>query len=150
MRYLTPHAATRSAVVPRRLLWRAIPPGSLLVVLHVLLCCVAWGQRDLGTLTGTVSDQSGAVIAGATVTVTEVATGLTYSLKTDDTGVYARPALKPGTYVVQVEAQGFKTDIRRDVLLTNFVLLLAIYPLLLPGGWQSHKACEPHRLDQSQ
>ena len=83
-----------------------------------IICGLAWGQRDLATLTGTVADSSGAVIPNATVTITEVATGLTYSLVTDQSGVYTRPALKPGSYTVQVEAVGFKTTIQRDILLT--------------------------------
>jgi hypothetical protein len=78
----------------------------------------AWAQRDLATLTGTVTDQSSAIIPGAKVTITEVATGLAYTVTTDTAGIYVRPALKPGTYTVAVEAQGFKKAVQRDVLLT--------------------------------
>ncbi|HEV2102695.1 MAG TPA: carboxypeptidase-like regulatory domain-containing protein [Candidatus Acidoferrum sp.] len=72
----------------------------------------------MATLTGTVTDPSGAVIGAAKVTITELSTGLAYSVTTDATGVYVRPALKPSTYTVQVEAPGFKTAVQRDVLLT--------------------------------
>jgi hypothetical protein len=78
----------------------------------------AWAQRDLSTVTGTVNDASGAVVAGAQVTITEVATGLSYMTATDTAGVFVRPALKPGTYTVEVEAQGFKKAVQRNVLLT--------------------------------
>jgi hypothetical protein len=79
---------------------------------------LAWGQRDLATITGTVTDQSGAIIQGARVLVTEIATGLSYPILSDTSGVFVRPALKPGTYTVEIEAQGFKKAIQRDVLLT--------------------------------
>ena len=70
---------------------------------------VSWAQRDLATLTGTVTDQSSAIVPGAKVAITEVATGLAYTVVTDTAGIYVRPALKPGTYTVEVEAQGFQT-----------------------------------------
>src|SRR5690349_19711335 len=89
------------------------------VSVFALLAGVLCAQRDLATLTGTVTDPSGAVIAGATVTITEVETSLSYSVMTDRAGVYARPALKPGAYTVQVEAPGFKKAVQRDVLLTT-------------------------------
>jgi hypothetical protein len=86
--------------------------------LLITLAGFSWAQRDLATLTGTVTDPSGAVISNAAVSITEVATGLAYKVLTDANGVYVRPALKPSTYTVQVEATGFKTAVQRDVLLT--------------------------------
>jgi len=95
----------------------------------LLFSGAVWGQRDLATITGNIIDPTGAAVPGAKVTVTETATGLSYSLTTDQAGVYVRPALKPGTYTVQVEANGFKTSTQTGVLLTagdrvaaNFVL----------------------------
>jgi hypothetical protein len=87
--------------------------GFLLLLSGLLL-----GQRDLGTLTGTVSDPTGAVIPGAKVTITEDATSLAYNVTTDQSGVYVRPALKPGTYTVEIGAAGFKTSVQHGVLLT--------------------------------
>jgi Carboxypeptidase regulatory-like domain len=87
-------------------------------LIAVLFGSVVWGQRDLATLTGTVTDQTGAAIPDAKVTITEIGTGLAYTLTTDQSGVYVRPALKPSTYTVQVEAKGFKTATQRGVLLT--------------------------------
>src|ERR1700735_4933523 len=78
---------------------------------------IAWAQRDLATVTGTVSDPSGAVVGGAQVTITDVSTGLSYTVATDAAGVFVRPALKPGTYNLEVRARGFKTSLQRDVLL---------------------------------
>ena len=93
---------------------RSILAASLLV----LCSTAAFGQRDLATLGGLVTDPAGAVIAGARVTVTEEATGVSGTLRTDNTGNYLRPALKPGSYTVTVEAQGFKKAVQKGVVLT--------------------------------
>ncbi len=83
------------------------------------LLSLIWAQRDLGTLTGTVTDPAAAVIASAKVTITEDATGLVYSVTTDSSGIFVRPALKPGIYTVEVESPGFKKAIQSaGVLMT--------------------------------
>jgi hypothetical protein len=62
------------------------------------------------TLTGTVTDASGAVLPGVTVTVTgEAVIGGSRTAVTDGNGVYRFPALPPGTYTVKVELTGFRT-----------------------------------------
>jgi len=89
-------------------------------ILLVLVCVIAaWAQRDLGTLVGTVTDPQGGVIPGAKVTVTEVATGLTYELTTSVAGDYIRPALKPGTYTVTAQAAGFRRFSQQNVVLVG-------------------------------
>lgn len=75
----------------------------------------AFGQRNLGQIYGTVTDASGAVIAGTSVTVTDVARGVTRTIKTDDAGEYSAPSLVPSTYVVRAEAEGFNTAERQQV-----------------------------------
>src|SRR5215467_415084 len=87
---------------------------SLLLLVSV---CVIWGQRDLATLTGTVTDSSGGVVPAAKVTITEQATGQVYELSTNSTGEFTRPALKPSTYNVTVTASGFKKAEQKDVIL---------------------------------
>ena len=89
----------------------------------VLIACVfslftghAFAQRDLGTITGTVTDASGAAIPNAKVTIVEVSTGLSYNTITGDSGSYTRPALKPGTYTVSVDASGFQKTEQKDVI----------------------------------
>jgi hypothetical protein len=67
-----------------------------------------FAQRDLSTPAGTVMDPTGGVIVAATVTITEVDTGLVYTLTTSGSGEFVRPALKPSTYSVSVKAAGFK------------------------------------------
>src|SRR6202011_2970542 len=54
----------------------------------------AFGQRDLGTITGTITDPQGSAVPHAKVTITEDATGLNYTVETIDAGDYVRPALK--------------------------------------------------------
>ncbi len=78
-----------------------------------------YGQRDLGTITGTVTDPTGALIAGAKITIIEQATGISSSAISDASGTYIRPLLKAGTYSVEVEATGFRKGIQRDILLSG-------------------------------
>jgi hypothetical protein len=75
-------------------------------------------QRDLGTITGTITDAQGAAIPNAKITITEGATGLSYVVDTGTDGQYIRPALKPGTYSVEVEAQGFRRAKQENIVLT--------------------------------
>ncbi len=60
-------------------------------------------------LTGIVQDNSSAVIPGAQVTLTDQATGITRVVQTNRQGLYAFPALVPGTYTVKVEAKSFQS-----------------------------------------
>ena len=69
---------------------------------------LAFAQRDLGTITGTVTDPQGAAIPNAKVTILNVATNVSYETVTNESGVYSRPTLTPGTYTVTVEAAGFQ------------------------------------------
>ncbi len=78
-----------------------------------------FGQRDLGAITGTISDPTGAVIAGARVTITEQETGVKYSAESDSSGTYIRSLLKAGVYTIEVESSGFRKAVQRDVLLTG-------------------------------
>ncbi len=92
------------------------------IVLLLLSLCLAlpvFAQRDMGTVLGTVTDATGAVVPGATVTITEEATGITNVVQTDNTGSYIRPLLKPGSYTVSVEAAGFKKSIQTGVFLQS-------------------------------
>ena len=79
---------------------------SLLVILLVFGAMSAWAQST-ATLSGIVTDPSGAVVAGAQVKVISLATGLTRELVTDGAGEYSAPSLQPGDYTVQVTAAGF-------------------------------------------
>jgi len=76
------------------------------------------GQGSTATITGTVTDPSGAVVPGAAVTVLNQATGVDFHQETNSAGVYSFGALIPGTYSVTVAAKGFKTYVNRDLGLT--------------------------------
>src|SRR5580693_4980034 len=83
----------------------------------LLVCVPLFSQGNLGRLTGTITDQSGGVIAGATVTVKDVERGVSRTLTTGDAGEYNAPNLLPGTYAVRAEAKGFKAVERQNILL---------------------------------
>ena len=69
------------------------------VVLLGLCTVPLWAQIEVGRVTGTVTDQSGAVVNGATITLTNKATGVTATQMTAN-GVYAFTAVQPGTYTL--------------------------------------------------
>jgi len=88
----------------------------LAVTLGVLLLCTsAFAQGSTGRILGTVTDQSGGTVAGATVTVIDTARGVSRTLTSDDAGEYNAPNLTPGTYMVRAEAKGFKKLERQNV-----------------------------------
>lgn len=89
------------------------------VVLSLLLSACVFAQRDLGTITGTITDAQGAAVPNAKVTITEDATNLSYTVTTTDTGEYIRPALKPGTYTITAEAQGFRRVAQKNVVVNG-------------------------------
>src|SRR5580658_8038186 len=60
-------------------------------------------------IVGSVTDPSGAAVSGATVTITNTENGLKRSVKTDDSGRFSFPQLKPGVYSVKAEADRFET-----------------------------------------
>jgi hypothetical protein len=79
------------------------------------LCGYVGAQTNTGRILGVVTDPSGATVAGAAVTITEVERGTTRSLTTTPAGEYVAPDLMPGMYRVRVEAKGFKTSERADI-----------------------------------
>src|ERR1700693_4671833 len=76
-----------------------------------------FAQGTAGRIVGTVTDQSGGAIAGATVTVTDVERNVPRTLTTDQSGEYSAPNLLPGNYKVRAEAKGFKAFERSGVIL---------------------------------
>ena len=82
----------------------------------VVLCLPMFAQDVQGTIRGTVLDQTGGAIAGAVVTITDVARGVTRTLTTDDAGEYLANNLTPGTYTVRATAKGFRNEEHSGVL----------------------------------
>src|SRR6266849_3220262 len=88
------------------------------LVFGLLLCVVAIplsAQTTSGSIVGTVSDASGGVIAGASVTITNMDTGIAVKTATDNAGNYVITPLQVGLYSVAVEAAGFKKSVRSDI-----------------------------------
>ncbi len=96
---------------------------SCLVAVALGLAAVAGAQESRGTIQGAVKDPQGAIVAGASVTITNTDTRTTVGLKTSAVGRYIAPLLMPGPYVVSVECAGFKKEVRPGIaLLTGDVM----------------------------
>jgi Carboxypeptidase regulatory-like domain/TonB dependent receptor len=91
--------------------------AALTILILSLLCLPATAQSTAGRILGTVSDQSGAAVSGATVVVTDVERGTSRTLTTDEAGTYVAAELQPGTYKIHVVAKGFKAVERPNVLI---------------------------------
>lgn len=89
--------------------------GSLLITC-VLTATPATAQ-GVGSITGSITDPSGAVVPGATVSVVESGTGLSRTAISDDRGQYAVPALRPSEYKLTVELSGFRPFSRGAIVL---------------------------------
>ncbi len=72
-------------------------------------------QIGTSTITGRVTDATGAVVPGAAVTIVHAATNFTFNATTNNEGIYRVPSLNPGMYRVSFEAPGFKRSVREDV-----------------------------------
>jgi hypothetical protein len=78
---------------------------------------LVFGQGNTGTIVGTVTDPSGAVVPNAVVQLINVRTGVQTTALTDNFGNYTAPFLQPGEYRVTAEVPGFKTFVREGVVL---------------------------------
>src|SRR6266851_3937304 len=82
-----------------------------------LFCSPLFSQGSNGRILGVITDQSGGVVAGATVTIIDKDRGVARTLTTDDAGEYNAPTLIPSTYTVRVEARGFQKLERQNIVL---------------------------------
>ena len=104
-------------------------------LLLLLLASVSAAQVEQGTITGSVTDASGAVVPDARVTITNVATGVARETRSAADGHYTAPYLPPGQYVVAVAAQGFDKARVRGVNIA-VGLTATIDVILKPGSLQ--------------
>lgn len=88
--------------------------AALLIVMEAQFSVVAFGQVT-GSISGTVTDPTGAVVPGARVTVKNVDTGVAFTTVTNSSGNYLAGALNPGTYDVSAELKGFQTYARTGI-----------------------------------
>ncbi len=101
---------------------RAFKMLALSVMLSLLLGTLPWraafvtayGQTNVGRISGTVTDTSGGTLQGAIVKVTNDATAVSRTTMTDDNGFYVITNLLPGNYTISVEQQGFKKAIQSN------------------------------------
>jgi hypothetical protein len=100
---ITPLAMTLSLVLAAVLLLVAIQPAA--------------AQEVSAGITGRITDPNAASIAGASVTATSTERGTSWPTRTNEEGIYSFPRIPPGNYTVRVESKGFKTAVRKDILL---------------------------------
>jgi hypothetical protein len=98
-------------------------PRPLLAVAVLAVGIVLWGpsaaaQQQLGAIQGTITDQTGGVLPGVSVTLKNLATGVTLSTASNETGIYRMPSLDPGRYEVTAELMGFNRMVERNVTIS--------------------------------
>jgi hypothetical protein len=102
----------------------ATRPGSIRLCLFIA-CCIVWtassalAQVASGAITGIVKDQAGAVVPGATVTVTDIATNRQRVVASSGGGVYTAASLAPGSYRIDIALAGFKPTRRGGILVST-------------------------------
>src|ERR1700733_1106419 len=103
-RFLRPSISKRSSFL-----------ASAAATLLLLISAYSSAQTDQGAITGVVQDPSGAVIANAQVTATNIGTGLALAAKSNNSGVFVFSPLKIGDYTVSATSSGFQTVSRENV-----------------------------------
>src|SRR5438874_6720650 len=83
--------------------------GFRLSFCFALFCLCLSAQNPSATATGSISDPSGAAVAGAAVTLTGVDTGVALKAETNDAGIYRISGLNPGNYKISVSREGFQS-----------------------------------------
>ena len=83
----------------------------------LLVPALVMGQSERGTISGSVKDQSGAVITGARITVTNTGTNVAVVISSGEKGDYSALSLQAGTYTVRIEKPGFRPELVTGVVL---------------------------------
>src|SRR5437870_6442425 len=83
----------------------------------ILTSGAAWPQATTAQISGTVKDQSGAVLPGVEITATQTATGAKRSTVSNETGNYVLASLSLGPYMLQAELPGFKSYVQTGMVL---------------------------------
>src|SRR5437016_3021582 len=82
-----------------------------------LLAAAMFAQSDRGTITGTIADPAGAIVAGAAIEARNVETGALYQTAATATGNYTLAQLPTGTYEIAIAVPGFKKYVRQNIAL---------------------------------
>jgi hypothetical protein len=96
---------------------RSVRVGATAVFVCLCVAPEVLSQTTRATLTGTVTDPNGAVVPGATVNATNVATNISSETQTNQVGTYTFTALPPGEFTVAVELTGFKRNVQTGIIL---------------------------------
>jgi len=106
---------------------------SVLMLLVLLVASLAiYGQTPTGTISGAVTDESGAVMPNVSVTITDKSTGFTRTVTTNAEGLFSAPALTAGEYEVRAEMQGFRTLLREATVQAGGITTVNL-PMQLGG-----------------
>src|SRR5215475_7003218 len=97
----------------------------------------AFGQISNATLTGTVSDSTGAVLPSVSINATNNATGVVTTVTSNEAGAYTIPSLLPGTYTVSAELSSFQKQTYSNVALGNAVTVRLNFVLQIASQAQS-------------
>src|SRR5690349_11978028 len=88
-----------------------------ITLLLALSLCVGQAQTTFATITGTVTDTTGAVVPNVTVTATHAATNIQTSTQSNEAGVYTLAQLREGEYTVRARGAGFKEFVAQQIVL---------------------------------
>ena len=105
---------------------------SWLMLLALLAGLAAFAQAPTGIITGTITDESGAVIPNATITITNKDTSFARTVKANAEGLFSDPALPAGVYNVRAEVAGFKTLVREATVVVGSTTTVNL-PMQLGG-----------------
>ena len=111
--------------------------GILIVLVITIFAVSALAQTAGGTILGRVTDQSGAILPGADITIKNVATGITRGVLSNEAGLYNAANLQPGTYEVTVELPSFTVGHRTNIELNVGSEVALDFELRVEGSTES-------------
>jgi hypothetical protein len=116
----------------RKSLWASLAPLFAPSIASLIICIPLFSQGSQGAIQGGIFDQSGGAVAGAAVTVVDMARGISRALAADGAGQYVANNLTPGTYTVRAEAKGFRT-VEHSSVLVEVGQTIRVDMVLQPG-----------------
>src|SRR5215467_3943240 len=113
--------------------WSVVPA----LLIFFFIAAAVFAQTAGGTILGKVTDQTGAILPGADITIKNTATGVTRAVLSNETGLYNAANLQPGTYEIKVELPSFAIEIRKDINLNVGSEIVIDFPLHVAGANES-------------
>jgi outer membrane receptor protein involved in Fe transport len=95
--------------------WQKVMAATVILALSLALPAALSGQAYFGTVTGELTDATGAVVQGASVVLTDEQKGFTFKATTDSGGRYLFRSIPPGTYSISAEMKGFEKTVRKNI-----------------------------------